>query len=101
MAGACDPTGGTIKIEPAVFGKVFYTKPGNAAPDATQTTIGSKNGPAAWIVGVLPPAIYFRVGFEKAGCAPMPMPLDFSGRTHTGVHPVETGAISHTTLFVQ
>jgi hypothetical protein len=100
LTGACDPSGGKVTIAPAEFGKVVYSKPSTATPDATLAAIQTGARPAAWLVGVLPPGVYYQLKFEKAGCTPKAWPVEYKGRSYSGRLPIASKALSHGVLFV-
>jgi hypothetical protein len=100
LTGACDPTGGKVTIEPSEFGKVVYSKPNTATPDTTLGTIQNGARPAAWLLGVLPPGVYYQLKFVKAGCAQKAWPVDYKGRSYSGRLPIASKALSHGVLFV-
>jgi hypothetical protein len=99
-SGACDPAGGTITIEPAGFGKVFYGKPDDGMPDQALTAIQPGAMTAAWILGVLPPGVYYRLKFSNPGCTPTAMPVEWAGRNYNGNVQIESKAVSRALIFV-
>jgi hypothetical protein len=100
-SGACDPAGGKITIEPAAFGKVFYGKLDDGMPDQTLTAVQPGVMNAAWILGVLPPGIYYRLKFENPGCTMTSMPVDWAGRSYDGRVQMESKAVSRALIFVE
>jgi hypothetical protein len=100
VGGACDPAGGKVIVEPTELGRVLYSKPNSATPDTTLTATQTRARPAAWLLGVLPPGNYYRVRFEKAGCAQKAWPVEYKGRTYDGKLPIATKVLSHGLLFV-
>jgi hypothetical protein len=100
-SGVCDPAGGKITIEPSAFGKVIYGRPDDGMPDQTLTAVQPGTQPAAWILGVLPPGIYYRLKFENQGCTAMAMPVDWAGRSYDGHVQIESKAVSRALIFVE
>jgi hypothetical protein len=100
VSGACDPTGGTVSINPAPLGRVFYGKADQSLPDSTTMTMQAGARPSAWVLGVLPPGAYYQLKFVKAGCTPRALPAAYSGRSYSGDLPIQAKALSHALLLV-
>jgi hypothetical protein len=101
LSGACDPTGGKISIEPKEFGKVMYGRTSDSMPDSALTATQANVRPAAWVLGVLPPGVYYHLRFEKAGCTQKAAPLTYRSRSYDGTLSIATKALSHGLLFVE
>jgi hypothetical protein len=100
LGGVCDPTGGTVSIDPAPLGRVFYAKADAPMPDQALTTVQSGAQPAAWILGVLPPGTYYTFKFAKPGCVQKTGAVEWAGRSYDDHLPVEAKALSYGILFV-
>jgi hypothetical protein len=105
LGGTCTQEGAAVAFVPSEADIVRYapTSPDDALvdPDDALTSVQPDAPIAAYVVGVIPPAVYDQVALENSSCSLVPSPVTFEGRTYEGGFSVATGALSQVTVFIQ
>jgi hypothetical protein len=101
-SATCTPDGGKLSLVPSEFGAVMYAQPtAGGMADAALASVQPGAAVAAWIPGVVPPAAYARMTFEKAGCKQVAPPVQEGSLSFMGMLHIEPGSLSQAIVFVE
>jgi hypothetical protein len=99
--GSCVATGGRVALDPERAGQVVYGAGKAVAPDPDADSIQLGARPAAWLLGVRPPGVYYRLRFENPGCTQKVGPIEHHGRIHQGGLSFSPGTLTQGLLFAE
>ena len=99
--GSCVVAGGRVTLDPERAGQVVYGAGNSVAPDQGASTVQAGARPAAWLLGVRPPGVYYRIRFEKPGCSQKLGPIEHRGRIHQGGLSFAPGTLTQSLLFAE